>query len=126
MPSFAQSFDPRTLAALEGLDFKARYLMEGFLSGLHQSPFHGFSVEFSDYRTYQPGDDLRFIDWSIYARSDRLMAVLLHDRLIPVIPAGGGKIGQIAHWGRIIRGLSADVEKRRPAVSSGTAATAPC
>jgi uncharacterized protein (DUF58 family) len=72
MPTFVESFDPRTLAALEGLDFKARYVMEGFLSGLHQSPFHGFSVEFSDYRTYQPGDDLRHLDWRLFARSDRL------------------------------------------------------
>jgi uncharacterized protein (DUF58 family) len=46
--------------------------MEGFLSGLHTSPFHGFSVEFSDYRNYQPGDDLRHLDWRLYARSDRL------------------------------------------------------
>lgn len=60
------------LAALEGLDFKARYVMEGFLAGLHASPFHGFSVEFSDYRNYQPGDDLRHLDWRLYARSDRL------------------------------------------------------
>jgi uncharacterized protein (DUF58 family) len=60
------------LAALEGLDLKARYVMEGFLSGLHDSPFHGFSVEFSDYRNYQPGDDLRHLDWRLYARSDRL------------------------------------------------------
>src|SRR2546421_7831721 len=65
-------FDPATLAALEGLDFKARYVMEGFLSGLHESPFHGFSVEFSDYRNYQPGDDLRHLDWRLFARSDRL------------------------------------------------------
>ena len=74
MPSTAISdrFDPKTLAALEGLDFKARYVMEGFLSGLHESPFHGFSVEFSDYRNYQPGDDLRHLDWRLYARSDRL------------------------------------------------------
>lgn len=57
---------------LEGLDFKARYVMEGFLSGLHDSPFHGFSVEFSDYRNYQPGDDLRHLDWRLYARNDRL------------------------------------------------------
>ncbi|MCI0745585.1 MAG: DUF58 domain-containing protein [Verrucomicrobia subdivision 3 bacterium] len=67
-----EEFDPRTLAALEGLDLKARYVMEGFLAGLHQSPFHGFSVEFSDYRNYQPGDDLRHLDWRLYARSDRL------------------------------------------------------
>src|SRR5262249_4841466 len=62
----------KMLAALEGLDFKARYVMEGFLNGLHNSPFHGFSVEFSDYRNYQPGDDLRRLDWRLYARSDRL------------------------------------------------------
>jgi uncharacterized protein (DUF58 family) len=71
-PTLLERFDPKVLAALEGLDFKARYVMEGFLSGLHDSPFHGFSVEFSDYRTYQPGDDLRHLDWKLYARSDRL------------------------------------------------------
>src|SRR5207248_10173812 len=70
--SLSARFDPKMLATLEGLDFKARYVMEGFLSGLHDSPFHGFSVEFSDYRNYQPGDDLRHLDWRLYARSDRL------------------------------------------------------
>jgi uncharacterized protein (DUF58 family) len=70
--SLSERFDPKMLAALEGLDFKARYVMEGFLHGLHDSPFHGFSVEFSDYRNYQPGDDLRHLDWRLYARSDRL------------------------------------------------------
>jgi uncharacterized protein (DUF58 family) len=70
--SLSERFDPKVLAALEGLDFKARYVMEGFLSGVHDSPFHGFSVEFSDYRNYQPGDDLRHLDWRLYARSDRL------------------------------------------------------
>lgn len=71
-PTLLQRFDPKLLAALEGLDLKARYVMEGFLTGLHDSPFHGFSVEFSDYRNYQPGDDLRRLDWRLYARSDRL------------------------------------------------------
>jgi uncharacterized protein (DUF58 family) len=70
--NLSQRFDPKLLTALEGLDLKARYVMEGFLSGLHDSPFHGFSVEFSDYRNYQPGDDLRHVDWRLYARSDRL------------------------------------------------------
>ena len=67
-----EQFDPKRLAAFEGLDFKARYVMEGFLSGVHESPFHGISVEFSDYRNYQPGDDLRHLDWRLYARTDRL------------------------------------------------------
>ncbi|MDB6028474.1 MAG: hypothetical protein JWM68_4697 [Verrucomicrobiales bacterium] len=71
-PTLADRFDPHTLAMLEGLDFKARYVMEGFLTGLHESPFRGFSVEFSDYRNYQPGDDLRHLDWKLYARTDRL------------------------------------------------------
>jgi uncharacterized protein (DUF58 family) len=65
-------FDAKLLARLEGLAFKTRYLMEGYLNGQHKSPFHGFSVEFSDYRRYQPGDDLRHLDWRLYARSDRL------------------------------------------------------
>lgn len=65
-------FDPQVLALLQGLDLKARYIVEGFLTGLHESPFHGFSAEFSEYRDYQPGDDLRHIDWRVYARSDRL------------------------------------------------------
>jgi len=67
-----ERFNPQVLATLEGLDMKARYVMEGFLHGLHGSPFHGFSVEFSDYRNYQPGDDLKHIDWRLFARSDRL------------------------------------------------------
>jgi uncharacterized protein (DUF58 family) len=66
------SFEPATLAALSGLDWKARYLVEGFLAGRHKSPYHGFSVEFSEYREYQPGDDLRHLDWQLFARSDRL------------------------------------------------------
>jgi uncharacterized protein (DUF58 family) len=70
--SLAQQFDPKVLAAISGLDLRARYVVEGFLSGRHESPFHGFSVEFSEYRDYQPGDDLRHLDWRLYARSDRL------------------------------------------------------
>jgi len=66
------AFDPSILKGLLGLQWKARYVMEGFLSGLHASPFHGLSVEFRDYRDYQPGDDLRHVDWRLYARNDRL------------------------------------------------------
>lgn len=65
-------FDPETLKALAGLQFRARYVVEGFLSGMHESPFHGYSVEFNEYRNYQPGDDLRHLDWRYYARADKL------------------------------------------------------
>ncbi|MCO6454569.1 MAG: DUF58 domain-containing protein [Pirellulaceae bacterium] len=67
-----ERFDPHILTALGGLDLKARYIVEGFLHGLHKSPFHGISVEFSEYRDYQKGDDLRHLDWRLYARCDRL------------------------------------------------------
>ena len=63
--------DPATLARLGSLELKARTVVEGFLSGLHRSPFKGFSVEFAEYRQYMPGDDLSSIDWKVYARSDR-------------------------------------------------------
>ena len=65
-------FDPRLLATLDSLDLRARYVVEGFVAGLHRSPFHGFSVEFSEYREYEPGDDPRHVDWRAYARSGRL------------------------------------------------------
>ncbi len=66
-----QYLDPKVLAKLERLDLKARLIVEGFISGLHKSPFHGFSVEFAQHREYAPGDDLRRLDWKVYARSDR-------------------------------------------------------
>ena len=63
--------DPAVVARLGTLELKARTIVEGFLSGLHRSPFKGFSVEFAEYRQYMPGDDLATIDWKVYARSDR-------------------------------------------------------
>ncbi len=71
-PPLMSRFEPEVLVLLRGLELKARYVVEGYLSGLHQSPFHGASTEFSEYREYHPGDDLRHLDWRVYARSDRL------------------------------------------------------
>jgi uncharacterized protein (DUF58 family) len=70
-PSELRFLDPAVLARLGTLELKARTVVEGFLSGLHRSPFKGFSVEFAEYRQYMPGDDLSSIDWKVYARSDR-------------------------------------------------------
>ncbi|MQA30103.1 MAG: DUF58 domain-containing protein [Luteitalea sp.] len=66
-----QFLDPAVVARLGTLELKARTIVEGFLSGLHRSPFKGFSVEFAEYRQYIHGDDLSTIDWKVYARSDR-------------------------------------------------------
>jgi len=63
--------DPAVIARLGTMELKARTVVEGFLSGLHRSPYKGFSVEFAEYRQYLPGDDLSTIDWKVYARSDR-------------------------------------------------------
>ena len=61
--------DPKVLASISNLELRARTAVEGFLSGLHKSPHRGFSVEFADYRHYNPGDDIRHVDWKIFARS---------------------------------------------------------
>ena len=63
--------DPSVIARLATMELKARTVVEGFLSGLHRSPYKGFSVEFAEYRQYLPGDDLSALDWKVYARSDR-------------------------------------------------------
>jgi uncharacterized protein (DUF58 family) len=63
--------DPAVIARLGTMELKARTVVEGFLSGLHRSPYKGFSVEFAEYRQYLPGDDLSTLDWKVYARSDR-------------------------------------------------------
>lgn len=63
--------DPATLSQLGGMELIAREVVEGFLMGLHRSPHRGFSAEFAELRAYQAGDDLRYIDWRMYGRSDR-------------------------------------------------------
>lgn len=64
--------DPVLLSRLGNMDLVARCAVEGFFSGMHASPFHGFSVEYSDHRDYHPGDELRYLDWKMYGRSDKL------------------------------------------------------
>ncbi len=64
--------DPKVLARISHLDLQARLVVEGFISGSHRSPFHGFSVEFAEHREYSPGDDIRHLDWKVLGRTDRL------------------------------------------------------
>ena len=67
----AQYLDPAILARLEGLALRARLIVEGYVAGVHRSPFHGFSIEFAEHREYTPGDDLRYLDWKVLGRSDK-------------------------------------------------------
>ncbi len=71
MPTVADYIDPVALMRVKSLEMRARMVMEGFWRGIHRSPYHGFSVEFSEYRQYTKGDDPRFIDWKVMARTDR-------------------------------------------------------
>jgi len=63
--------DPATLASISGLDLVAKTVVDGFVSGLHRSPDFGFSQEFAEYRAYSEGDDLRHVDWNVFARTDK-------------------------------------------------------
>lgn len=65
-------FDPRTLSKLKGLTLRTRGVVEGAVTGSHRSPFQGFAAEFAEHREYAPGDDLRYVDWKIYGRTDRV------------------------------------------------------
>lgn len=73
MPKATSSkyLSPEVLSKIKSLEMKARLVVEGFIAGLHRSPYHGFSVEFAEHRQYMPGDPIRHIDWKVYAKSDR-------------------------------------------------------
>jgi uncharacterized protein (DUF58 family) len=71
MDDYRRFLKPEVVSKLSGMEIKARLVVEGFIAGLHKSPYHGFSVEFAEHRQYMPGDPIRNIDWKVYAKSDR-------------------------------------------------------
>jgi uncharacterized protein (DUF58 family) len=71
MASAEQYLKPEVIRQVSRLDLRAKFIVEGFLAGLHDSPYHGFSVEFSEHRRYVPGDDLRLVDWTVYGKTDK-------------------------------------------------------
>ena len=110
MPEASPLLDPKLLTAIGDLELFARVTVEGTLSGLHKSPFHGYSAEFSQYRHYRPGDDLKYVDWKLFARTDRLFTKqyrettnvatqLLVDGSASMAFAGGGV--EKLHYGRL-------------------------
>ncbi|HTV48083.1 MAG TPA: DUF58 domain-containing protein [Phycisphaerae bacterium] len=70
-PDYRKYLDPRTLAKIAALDIRARLIVEGFVTGMHRSPYKGFSVEFAQHRPYSSGDDIKYIDWKVFGRTDR-------------------------------------------------------
>ncbi len=74
-----QYLDPKVLSKLRGLDLIARLVVEGFMTGLHKSPYHGFSVEFAEHRQYMPGDPFKHVDWKLYGKSDRFYVKIFEE-----------------------------------------------
>jgi uncharacterized protein (DUF58 family) len=70
--SSSRFLDPHTLAKLHGLELRARRIVEGYVAGLHRSPYEGFSNEFAEHREYTPGDDLRYVDWKVFGKTDKV------------------------------------------------------
>ncbi len=71
MESYQKFLDPRTLASLHGLELRARTIVDGYVAGVHRSPYHGFSIEFAEHREYVSGDDLRYVDWKVFGKTDK-------------------------------------------------------
>lgn len=71
MNDYRKYLDPRTVAKVGNLELIARLVVEGFITGLHRSPYHGFSVEFAEHRAYRPGDEIKYLDWKVFARTGK-------------------------------------------------------
>ncbi len=108
MEPYQSYLDPRTLASVEGLELQARLLVEGYVAGMHPSPYHGFSVEFAEHREYVPGDDVRHVDWKVWSKTDKLylkqydeetnlLLYLLLDTSESMAYAGGDRVSKFAY-----------------------------
>ena len=118
---------PEIVSRIEHMDLLARLIVEGFIAGLHRSPYHGFSVEFAEYRQYGPGESARNVDWKIYAKTDRyyvkvfedetnLRATLLLDRSGSMGYGAGDGVSKL-RWGSMCCGaLAWLLVKQRDAV----------
>ncbi len=124
----ADLFDPASLASMGRIEIVARWVVDGFLTGLHRSPRKGFSVEFAEHRPYQPGDDLRYLDWKIAARADRwvvkqfeeetnLRAALVLDVSPSMAWRGApGRLTKLAYAERLAAALALLLLRQRDAV----------
>src|SRR5260370_3352173 len=128
--------DPAEVARLGGIEIVAAGVVEGFLAGIHRSPFRGFSVEFTEHRAYQPGDELRYLDWRILARADRLFvkqfeeeptrrAMILADASRPVAWRGAAsRLTKRAYADRVAAALALVLLRHRDPTGLSTFAEA--
>src|SRR4051794_32987105 len=92
--------DPALLNAISDLELVARVTVDGTIAGLHRSPFHGYSAEFSQYRQYRPGDDLKYVDWKLFARTDRVYTKQYRETTNMAAQVAVDASGSMAYGGR--------------------------
>ncbi|MEW6050698.1 MAG: DUF58 domain-containing protein [Candidatus Zixiibacteriota bacterium] len=124
---YRRYLEPETVSKLKGMELRARMVVEGFIAGLHKSPYHGFSVEFAEHRQYMPGDNIRDIDWKLYAKSDRyyikqyeeetnLKAYLLLDCSRSMAYRSAARVSKLDYAGMLCGALSYMMLRQRDAV----------
>ena len=124
--NYRRYLQPETVSKLKGMELKARMVVEGFIAGLHKSPYHGFSVEFAEHRQYMPGDNIHDIDWKVYAKTDRyyikqyeeetnLKGYLLLDCSASMRYASGGRVSKFDYAGMLCGALSYMMLRQRDA-----------
>ena len=134
--SFTSYLDPHTLARVGSLEMRARMIVEGLMSGQHRSPMQGFSVEFAQHRQYVAGDDLRFLDWKVMAKTDKLYLkqyvretnldlMILVDVSASMGYTSGTRFtgsksrGELMNEGKPAEGVGRDAQTRLPGVPAG-------
>ena len=124
---YLQYLKPHVVSKLANMELRARLVVEGFITGLHQSPYHGFSVEFAEHRQYMPGDEVKHIDWKIYGKTDRyyikqyeeetnLKAYIILDASRSMAYASQGNITKLAYASYLAASLSYMMIKQQDAV----------
>lgn len=126
-PLYRKYLQPTTISRLTNMSLRARLVVEGFITGLHRSPYHGFSVEFAEHRQYMPGDEIRHVDWKVYGKTDRfyvkqfeeetnLKCYILLDISASMGIADAGKISKFAYASYLAAALSYLMIHQRDAV----------
>ena len=125
--AYRQYLEPHVVSKLANMELRARLVVEGFITGLHKSPYHGFSVEFAEHRPYMPGDEIKHIDWKIYGKTDRyyikqyeeetnLKAYVILDASRSMAYASEGNIPKIQYASFLVAALSYMMIKQQDAV----------
>lgn len=124
---YRQYLQPGVVAKLANMELRARLVVEGFITGLHKSPYHGFSVEFAEHRQYMPGDEIKHIDWKIYGKTDRyyikqyeeetnLKAYIVLDASRSMAYASPGNVTKVEYAAYLAASLSYMMIKQQDAV----------